>query len=834
MGIDDWQEVSRRKRYNKTKEDDLIKISTSIYVTNFPESFSAKDLFHTCSKYGHVVDSFIPVKKSKEGKRFGFVRFINVFSVDRLVGNLCTIWIGRNKLEANIARFDRPKGMDRNNNVSRKDVRPPGVVKDMGRNGANNSFVQERSSFASVLNSKSTSPVNNVTGKGPQMPGNDHQASYSSSATVVLDDSCVMDCDLACHVMGKVKAIESIQNLRNILYNEGFPKVKLTYLGGLWVMIELDNEEMKNSLLTHVGVNSWFDVMQEACCDFVSKERVVWIDLEGVPLNLWSKETFSRIGKKWGLIQDIEAKHGVSFACKRLCLLTNHPVSILEQFKIVYKGKILRVRAKELFTWVPIFSEINIAESDKASNQGNQKHYEMYNSEDEIEHDDESDVEGVAETIFGDKSASFSASSKLNTGVQKSADPFGLYELLNKHKKVGVDDDADSPSPSHPPGFTPVDGELKDDNVIIGEDILDDGVVNVEEGECSPSMNAKVMSNSYVIPETSSYATNSIHPGPVQNGGSILDVLEDIIRVGHSMGYELKGCMKDIEGLGHKSKKEWIKELNLKFQVNFLAIQETKMERINQMDVKYMWGNSNYNYVCSDSIGSSGGILCVWEKSVFRKENVTVSDNFIAIYGTWISNSLKVFFIIVYAPQQLQAKRLLWDYISSLINSWSGEAIVMGDFNEVRCIDERYGSSFNMLGARRFNEFIKSSGLVGINLEGYKFTWSHPSASKMSKLDRFLFTEGMLASFPSLTAECLDRHLSDHRPIFLHEAVTDFGPTPFRFYHSWFSLTGFDDMVEKAWRSFTYTDSNAMVRFKKMLQDLKSLIRSWVKERKAE
>ncbi|GKG64885.1 hypothetical protein Tco_0665759, partial [Tanacetum coccineum] len=44
------------------------------------------------------------------------------------------------------------------------------------------------------------------------------------------------------------------------------------------------------------------------------------------------------------------------------------------------------------------------------------------------------------------------ASSKLNTGVQKSADPFGLYELLNKHKKIGVDDDADSPFPSHPVG----------------------------------------------------------------------------------------------------------------------------------------------------------------------------------------------------------------------------------------------------------------------------------------------------------------------------------------------------------------------------------------------
>ncbi|GKC35242.1 RNA-directed DNA polymerase, eukaryota [Tanacetum coccineum] len=188
------------------------------------------------------------------------------------------------------------------------------------------------------------------------------------------------------------------------------------------------------------------------------------------------------------------------------------------------------------------------------------------------------------------------------------------------------------------------------------------------------------------------------------------------------------------------SKKSGIKRLNLNLtwnQVNFLAISRNEDERIIQMNVKYIEELELY-LVCSDSIGSSGGILCVWEKSVFRKENVTVSDNFIAIYGTWISNSLKVLFIIVYAPQQLQAKRLLWDYISSLINSWSGEAIVMGDFNEVRCIDERYGSSFNMLGARRFNEFIKSSGLVDINLEGYKFTWSHPSASKMSKLDRFL------------------------------------------------------------------------------------------------
>ncbi|GJY79739.1 ALP1-like protein isoform X1 [Tanacetum coccineum] len=65
-------------------------------------------IFLACKQYGHVVDSYIPVKKSKYGKRFGFVKFINVFSEERLVNNLCTVWIGRVRLHANIARFQRP------------------------------------------------------------------------------------------------------------------------------------------------------------------------------------------------------------------------------------------------------------------------------------------------------------------------------------------------------------------------------------------------------------------------------------------------------------------------------------------------------------------------------------------------------------------------------------------------------------------------------------------------------------------------------------------------------------------------------------------------------
>nr|GFB58345.1 RNA-directed DNA polymerase, eukaryota [Tanacetum cinerariifolium] len=76
----------------------------------------------------------------------------------------------------------------------------------------------------------------------------------------------------------------------------------------------------------------------------------------------------------------------------------------------------------------------------------------------------------------------------------------------------------------------------------------------------------------------------------------------------------------------------------------------------------------------------------------------------------------KVLFVVIYAPQQGSCKRALWDYMSILLGQWNGDVIMMGDFNE----------------------FIASSGLVDVKMEGYTFTWSHPSATKISKLDRMI------------------------------------------------------------------------------------------------
>nr|GEV28796.1 RNA-directed DNA polymerase, eukaryota [Tanacetum cinerariifolium] len=50
--------------------------------------------------------------------------------------------------------------------------------------------------------------------------------------------------------------------------------------------------------------------------------------------------------------------------------------------------------------------------------------------------------------------------------------------------------------------------------------------------------------------------------------------------------------------------------------------------------IKTLWGNSSFDYALRSSLGNSVGILCVWEPTLFFKDNVTSSDNFLAVIAT--------------------------------------------------------------------------------------------------------------------------------------------------------------------------------------------------------
>nr|GEW13412.1 RNA-directed DNA polymerase, eukaryota [Tanacetum cinerariifolium] len=129
-------------------------------------------------------------------------------------------------------------------------------------------------------------------------------------------------------------------------------------------------------MLQHIGVKSWFQVLRAMKQDFVSDKRVVWVNIEGVLLNVWTRETFLKIESEY--ISDDESLHGAE-----------------------------------------------------------NKSVGLQYGDDELE--DDSDVEGVSATNFKDKPSSLNYSvCKRNEKVvkQHSEDPFNIYDLLKQNPKV--------------------------------------------------------------------------------------------------------------------------------------------------------------------------------------------------------------------------------------------------------------------------------------------------------------------------------------------------------------------------------------------------------------
>ncbi|GKD98885.1 RNA-directed DNA polymerase, eukaryota, reverse transcriptase zinc-binding domain protein [Tanacetum coccineum] len=112
------------------------------------------------------------------------------------------------------------------------------------------------------------------------------------------------------------------------------------------------------------------------------------------------------------------------------------------------------------------------------------------------------------------------------------------------------------------------------------------------------------------------------------------------------------------------------------------------------------------------------------------------------------------------------------------------------------------------------------------------FTWMNKSGSKLSKLDRFLISNNVLLALSSLQVTVLDRVWSDHNPILLHCQKNDFGPTPFKVYHSWFERCDFDNVVKETWNSFAANDDGPFLPLHAKIKGLKLHLKTWASQTK--
>ncbi|GJT26605.1 RNA-directed DNA polymerase, eukaryota, partial [Tanacetum coccineum] len=310
---------------------------------------------------------------------------------------------------------------------------------------------------------------------------------------------------------------------------------------------------------------------------------------------------------------------------------------------------------------------------------------------------------------------------------------------------------------------------------------------------------------------------------------------ENMKKIGEKIGVIWDDCdsrdMKiislNIRGLKRKGKVEWLQEFIRSETPCVVGLQETKCRDISEQWIEEIWGSRNFGFAQADAIGKSGGLLLIWDTTVFTGIGAFGSDRFVAVRGNWKGVTGDVVIANIYGAHSTDQKVIMWNKISTLLNSVGGAWCLFGDFNDVR-VPKRLNSHFNTRDARNFNDFIQDNSLVEIQLGGRRFTRISDDGLKFSKLDCFLVTADFCSTWGNLSAITLDRKHSDHCPIILRDLVRDFGPKPFRSFNVWLADAEIGSVVNLAWeKPVRAIRPDCVVRDK--LKNVKEVLKRWSK-----
>ncbi|GKU91159.1 hypothetical protein SLEP1_g5069 [Rubroshorea leprosula] len=315
-------------------------------------------MWGTFLKYGRVFDIYCPNRKSRNGGRFGFVRFLDVKDKRELERQLDQIWVGNRKLWVNYPRYENSQNQNqggefrviqgahlRSQNRSYAEV-VKGQLEEK-KEEKTRPLLQNKHSWPEKNSSRSShldgSNVNRKIWKEKGLGENWSGIEFNTNSE---DEKWLEGC-----YVGIAHSVEMVRNLQEKFYMEGYFWCRLRAMGGKLVLLDSDDkEELKDLVeLAPEWLAQWFESVKLWTPDMVATERFAWIRCQGVPLNAWKSDFFEKMSWPWGkfICLDDSTSKKRRFDIARFLISTPsmNSISITRQVKI--NGSLFNIKFSE-------------------------------------------------------------------------------------------------------------------------------------------------------------------------------------------------------------------------------------------------------------------------------------------------------------------------------------------------------------------------------------------------------------------------------------------------------------------------------------------------------
>ncbi|KAJ0606161.1 putative RNA recognition motif domain, nucleotide-binding alpha-beta plait domain superfamily [Helianthus annuus] len=290
---EEWQKFISKKEARRDRKfrnrEERLKNTTSFFVSNLSDGCTTEKLWAAFEHFDNLEDSFVPFKRDGVGNKFGFLRFSGIDCSDEWIEKLKMVSIGGAILGVKLAKFNRD-----GSKVSQMINRGNGSV--FNRVYVPNTRRQE----------KKVEPPINVQ---PQTMNRSYSNVVAGGSAEFLSKNNIILPPLNTEarknwifksLIGEVRELEFLDRMEDFVDELELDGVALKYLGGLKVLIIFQSSKEASGFLDNYRERwaAWLTKLEVWDGCFKKLERIAWIRATGVPISLWDRHVFNRIGER--------------------------------------------------------------------------------------------------------------------------------------------------------------------------------------------------------------------------------------------------------------------------------------------------------------------------------------------------------------------------------------------------------------------------------------------------------------------------------------------------------------------------------------------------------
>jgi exonuclease III len=256
----------------------------------------------------------------------------------------------------------------------------------------------------------------------------------------------------------------------------------------------------------------------------------------------------------------------------------------------------------------------------------------------------------------------------------------------------------------------------------------------------------------------------------------------------------------NLRGINSQTRWNDIRQKIDESSYNVICFQETKRESFDHAYLHNFYPRRFSHFAFSPSIGSSGGIITIWNGNLFSGQCISTSRFHVTVELTCKISNYVWYITNIYGPTASDDRNSFTNWLLNFDSSPMDYWMILGDFNLIRSPENRNREGGDVNNMLLFNRIISQHDLEEIPLKGRAFTWSNMQDTPLlEKLD-WIFTSAIWTStFPNTMASPLAKLSSDHVPIKIQISTSVPKSNLFRFEEFWMEFDGFNDTIMKYW-----------------------------------